>query len=145
MIKLQTGIVFCGLLIGSGAWAQGATPVSPGEACGPADIVVETGKKGDLDAKAQTLLKIGSGELMGAAESYKHEIMLGPNASDAAREVLYLDHFSCILIYQDREMKTDEKLQRIQVLKSALLAEEKSWSSPAVEVVLSEPDAESLS
>jgi hypothetical protein len=115
-------LLISGLLITGTALAQERMPVE--QVCGPAPEQVSTSEKGNLDAKAQTLFKIGSGELQGAAERYKSEIMINPNRSDAARQLFYLKRISCVLIYQDQTLSIDEKLKRIQALESGLTVSE---------------------
>jgi outer membrane protein OmpA-like peptidoglycan-associated protein len=107
------------VLVFSGAvFAQERMPVN--QVCGPAPEEVSQSEKGNLDAKAQTLLKIGSGELQGTAEKFKNEIMVNPNRSDAARQLFYLKRISCVLIYQDTTLSTDEKLERIEKLERGI-------------------------
>ena len=108
-----------GLLISGTTLAQEQT--SAEQACGPPYEKVSTSEKGKLDAQAQTLLKIGSGELQGAAEKARTEITINANRSDASRQLFYLNHLACILIYEDKSLSLDEKLKRIQALSSGLL------------------------
>jgi hypothetical protein len=116
--KYIGGILLAALLLGFPALAQPALPVE--QVCGPSSEEVSTSEKANLDAKAQTLLKIGSVNLQGAAEKTRTEIMVNSNRSDGARLILYLKRISCVLIYQDTSLSTDEKLQRIQALQSGL-------------------------
>jgi len=115
---LIEGVSLAALLLGAPAFAQ--TPLPVEQVCGPPSEVVSTTEKVDLDAKAQTFLKIGSVDLQGAAEKTRKEIMVNSNRSDASRLLLYLKRISCVLIYQDTSLSTDEKLQRIQALQSGL-------------------------
>ena len=118
-MRLGIGIVASVLIFHSNtAFPQAALPVE--EVCGPAPEQVSTAENGNLDIKAQTLLKIGSGELQGAAEKIKSEILVNPNRSDAARQLFYLKRISCVLIYQDSKLSIDEKLARIQKLEEGL-------------------------
>ena len=112
------GILLAALLLGFPVLAQLALPVE--QVCGPSSEEVSTSEKANLDAKAQTLFKIGSVSLQGAAERTRTEIMVNSKRSDAARLILYLKRISCILIYQDTSLSTDEKLQRIEALQSGL-------------------------
>ena len=114
---------FCVLILGlssSASMAQTPAPMPVDEVCGPPGEQVSTTEKGNLDAKARTLFKIGSAEMQGAAEQIKNEIIVNPNRSDAARQLFYLKRISCILVYQDATLSTDEKLKRIQALESGL-------------------------
>jgi hypothetical protein len=111
-------VFISGLLLAGTALAQSPLPAE--QVCGPPSEQVSTTEKANLDAKAQTLLKIGSGELQGVIERVRNEIMVNPNRSDALREIMYLDHLSCVLIYQDSTLSTDEKLSRIRLIKSTL-------------------------
>jgi hypothetical protein len=90
------------------------------QVCGPPGEQISTTEKGNLDAKARTLFKIGSAEMQGTAEQIKSEILVNPNRSDAARQLFYLKRISCILVYQDATLSTDEKLKRVQGLESGL-------------------------
>jgi hypothetical protein len=108
-----------GLLVSGTTLAQEQTPIE--QVCGPPYEKVSTSEKGKLDAQAQTLFKIGSGELQGAAEKARTEIMVNANRSDASRQLLYLNHLACVLIYQDKSLSLDDKLKRIQALASGLL------------------------
>lgn len=113
-------ILIVELLRAGAALAQTQSPMPVGEVCGPPSEQISTTEKGNLDAKARTLFKIGSAEMQGAAEQIKSEIMVNPDRSDAARQLFYLKRVSCVLVYQDATLSTDEKLKRIQALESGL-------------------------
>jgi hypothetical protein len=108
------------LLRGGAALAQTPSPMPVDQVCGPPGEQISTTEKGNLDAKARTLFKIGSAEMQGTAEQIKSEILVNPNRSDAARQLFYLKRISCILVYQDATLSTDEKLKRVQGLESGL-------------------------
>ena len=112
-------LLILGLILCGPAFAEERMPVD--RVCGPAPEEVSETEKGNLDAKAQTLLKIGSGELQGAAEKVKREIMVNQSRSDAARQLFYLKRISCVLLYQDTTLTTDDKLKRIRELETGLL------------------------
>jgi hypothetical protein len=96
--------------------------------CGRASEELSQEQKGNLEGKAQTIARLGTAELQGAAANAKKEIEIRENRTDAERELHYLNHLSCVLIYQDAHWSTDEKLQRINVLRDAL---KPSSGSPA--------------
>jgi hypothetical protein len=90
------------------------------QVCGPAGEEISLEKKASLEGKAQALVGTGIPALEGAASSARTEIEVRASRSDVAMELHYLNHISCILIYQDIRLSTDEKLQRIAVLRDAL-------------------------
>jgi hypothetical protein len=95
-------------------------PLDPRAVCGTASEEVSGEIKGSLTGKAQTFARIGTVELEGEASRAKRDIEIRENRSDAARELHYLNYISCMLIYQDKTLSTDEKLKRIAVLQTAL-------------------------
>lgn len=106
------------VLFNGTAIAQTKMPTA--QVCGPPVENVSTTEKVNLDAKAQTLFRVGLVDLQGVAEKTKNEIMIGANRSDAARLLLYLKRVSCVLIYEDNALSTDEKLKRMEALASSL-------------------------
>src|SRR5215212_965146 len=123
-------LLMTSLFISGTAFAQERMPVE--QVCGPPYENVTTTEKGNLDAKAQTLFRIGSADLQGAAERTKNEVILNSNRSDAIRQLIYLNRISCVLIYQDQSLSTDEKLKRIQMLVSGLQISERSLKPTVV-------------
>lgn len=103
-----------------------AAPLDARAVCGTPSEEISQETKGTLEGKAQTLARLGTAELQGAASIVKKEIEVRESRSDAARELHYLNYISCVLIYQDTHLTTDEKLRRIDVLRGAL----KPISSP---------------
>jgi hypothetical protein len=88
--------------------------------CGTPNEEVSQETKGNLEGKAQTLARIGTAELQGAVSNVKREIEVRENRGDAARELHYLNYISCVLIYQDDHLSTDDKLKRINVIRERL-------------------------
>ena len=128
MRPVLTYALLLGLLPALGtAWiwvdtAQGQTApsMSANEACGPAGEEISLEKKASLKGKAQALVGTNTTSLEGAASTARTEIEVRASRSDVAMELHYLNHISCILIYQDVHLSTDEKLQRIAVLRDTL-------------------------
>src|ERR1700730_3014531 len=96
-----------------------AAPLDPRTVCGTPNEEVSQEIKGNLEGKAQTFARIGTAELQGAASKTRHEIEVRETRSDAARELHYLNYISCVIIYQDDHLSTDDKLRRINVLRDA--------------------------
>jgi hypothetical protein len=90
------------------------------EICGSPSESVSENIKGKLEGKAQTLARIGEAELKGEVEKVRNEIIVGANRADAARELHYLNYLSCIAIFSDKALATDQKLDRIRTLSAAL-------------------------
>jgi hypothetical protein len=88
--------------------------------CGTPNEEVSQETKGNLEGKAQTLARIGTAELQGAVSNVKREIEVRENRGDAARELHYLNYISCVLIYQDDRLSTDDKLKRVNVIRESL-------------------------
>jgi hypothetical protein len=88
--------------------------------CGTSVEEVSEDIKGKLTAKAQTFLRLGQAQLSGEAERAKTYVEVRSNRSDAARELHFLYHISCVLIYQDSNFSTDEKLKKIDELRKEL-------------------------
>jgi hypothetical protein len=90
------------------------------EICGSPSEMESEQVKGNLEGKAQTLARIGQAELQGEAARIRSEITVGSNRSDAARELHYLNYLSCVAIFSDKSLSTDEKLARIRALRAGL-------------------------
>ncbi|TDG28957.1 hypothetical protein [Paracraurococcus ruber] len=90
------------------------------EVCGSTSESFTQQEKGNLDARAQTIARIGAAEITGAAERTRTEVVFGANRSDAARHLQYLTIVSCVLIFSDTRLTTDEKLARIRALSTIL-------------------------
>jgi hypothetical protein len=101
------------------------------QVCGPAGEEISQETKGRLEGKARTLVDTGTVALKGAASNARTEIEVRANRSDASRELHYLNHISCVIIYQDSQLSTDEKLQRIAVLRDTLNPAAKPASNPS--------------
>src|SRR3954451_23693643 len=97
-MRLIIWIFAIALLVSRVANAQ--TPMPVEQVCGPPGEEISTAAKGNLDLQAQTLAKIGSVQLQGAAEKVQREVMIRANRSDAARQLFYMKRISCIIIYQ---------------------------------------------
>lgn len=93
---------------------------TPLEICGLPSEAESQEVKGNLQGKAQTLARLGEAELQGAAELIRNEITIGSNRSDAARELHYINYMSCVAIFSDKTLSTDQKLARIRALNAGL-------------------------
>jgi hypothetical protein len=94
-----------------------ARDLDPQETCGSPNEEIGEDLKGKLDAKAQTLARLGSAQLAGEIQKTRKEIMVRENRSDASRFIQYLIVVSCQVIVSDDKLTTDEKLSRIATLK----------------------------
>jgi hypothetical protein len=133
------------LLVGpTGTPPAFAAPLDASAICGTANEEMSQELKGNLEAKAQTFARLGTAELQGAVSDAKKTIEVGKNRSDAARELHFLNHASCMLIIQDDHLSTDEKLKRINELR--VLTNVSSSNTPAdLPAKFSETDATRVS
>jgi tetratricopeptide (TPR) repeat protein len=123
-----------------GATPAFAAPLDTRVVRGTPNEEVSQEMKGNLEGKAQTFARIGTADLQGAVSNAKKEIEVRENRSDAARELHYLDYISCVIIYQDDRLSTDDKLERIDKIKHALnpnTSENSSVGSERAEEALS--------
>lgn len=103
------------------------------QVCGISGEVLTGETTVNLEGKAKSIARLAEADLKGTVNNYKNEIEVSATRSDSARELHYLNHISCVLIYQDPNLKTDEKLQRIKMLGEALKPTQPS-SSPQASV-----------
>jgi hypothetical protein len=116
-MRKMFGGVFILILLGIGS-ARAQNP-----ACGKVpewDVKSrETDKtKGDLEGKAQALFKsVGSAELTGNIQSERQIIYKTTDQSEARRQDAYLAYMFCVLIMNDKNISTDDKLKAINAFR----------------------------
>lgn len=86
------------------------------EACGPAVEIQSETLRGNLEGQAQSLAKLAEGELKGQAERTRMNILLGSNRSDDTRALLYIYRTTCVAIFTDSKLTTDQRISKIQTL-----------------------------
>ena len=99
--------------------------------CGDPPPVANETLKGEIKGKAQFISKyLGDAELSGKIETSRTEIFSKYGDAETSRSNAYFEYQMCILIFADKKMKTQEKIEELKKVK-------REFQKPAVKRVSS--------